>query len=94
MRFLIKILLFPVTLALSILVLVSRFICSFSGVLLSILSFVAFVIGVLALVMLKQPSSALNAGIIAFITSPFGIPLLAEWLTDRLEDLNGAIQSI
>nr|WP_242835415.1 CD1845 family protein [Desulfitobacterium sp. PCE1] len=31
---------------------------------------------------------------VAFLISPYGIPKLAEWFIDRLDDLNCAIKSI
>lgn len=59
MRMLLKILLFPVILVLSIAVATSRFLCDFSGALLSILSAIIFLIAVLALLILKDPLAAL-----------------------------------
>lgn len=94
MRILFKILLFPISLLLSILVVSGRFLCHFSGALLSILSGILFLIAILALVLLKEPMSALNAGILAFAISPYGIPKLAEWVVDRLDVLNHLFKSI
>ncbi len=94
MRILLKVILFPITLVLSITVATSRFLCHFSSVLLSILSVVIFLIAVLALLILKDPLAALNAGIIAFVISPYGIPKLADWLIDKLENFNCLLKSI
>ena len=94
MRILIKILLFPLTLLLAIIVAAFRFAYHLSSVALGILSSIAGIIALLALVLLHDKAAALNAGIIAFVISPFGLPTLAEWLVDRLDDLNFAIRSI
>jgi len=94
MRILLKILLFPVTLALTILVLVCRFFCNFSSVILGIISFVLFALGLGIVIILQDPPGSLTAFIIAYLISPYGIPKFAEWLIDRLDDLNCAIKSI
>lgn len=94
MRIAFKILLFPITLILSVMVAVCRFVCHFSGALLGIVSSIVFLIALLALILLKDAKAALNAGIIAFVISPFGLPLLMEWLVDRLDDFNCLVKSI
>jgi uncharacterized membrane protein YGL010W len=94
MRILFKIILFPITLVLSIVVGVCRFVCGFSGAVLGVISTLLLTLALLTLILLKEPSGALTTAIIAFVVSPYGIPKLAEWLIDRLEDLNFAIKSI
>ena len=94
MRILFKIVLFPITLVLSIVVGVCRFVCGFSGAVLGVISTLLLTLAVLTLILLKEPSGALTTAIIAFVVSPYGIPKLAEWLVDRLEDLNDGIKSI
>lgn len=94
MRILLKILLFPVTLALTILILVCRFFCDFSSVILGIISFVLFMLGLGIVIILQDPPGSVTTFIFAFVLSPYGLPKLAEWLVDRLDDLNYAIKSI
>ena len=94
MRLLFKIVLFPITLALSIIVGVCRFVCGFSGAVLGVISTLFFTLALLTLILLKEPGGALTTAIIAFVISPYGIHKLAEWFVDRLEDLNSAIKSI
>ena len=69
MRIIIKILLFPIVLALTLLVAFCRFFCLFSGM----------VIGFLVL---------------AWLVSPYGLPLAASWLTERVADFNHMLKSI
>jgi len=94
MRILFKIVLFPITLVLSIVVGVCRLVCGFSGAVLGVISTLLLTLALLTLVLLKEPGGALTTAIIAFVVSPYGIPKLAEWLVDRLEDLNDAVKSI
>lgn len=97
MRIIFKILLFPVTLALSVFVTVCRFVCHFSGALFSVASGIVFTIAFLGLVLpvAKLPiQTHVMLFALAFAISPFGIPMLAVWLLDRLDNLNLAIRSI
>jgi len=94
MRIILKILLFPISLALAILIMACRFLCSFSSVILGILSFGLFVLAVCCVIFLWDMRGALTAIIFSFLISPFGIPKFAEWLIDRMEDLHYAIKSI
>lgn len=94
MRIVLKILLFPVTLVLGLVVAIARFVCHFSGALLSIAAGIVFTIAVLALILLGDARAAISAGVLAFAISPFGLPMLAEWLVDRLDDLNVLVKSI
>lgn len=94
MRVLFKIVLFPITLVLSIVVGICRFSCGFSSAVLEVISILLFTLALLTLILLKEPSGALTTAIIAFLVSPYGIPKLAEWFVDRLEDLTDAMKSI
>ena len=94
MRLLLKVLLFPITLSLSIVIAFGRFISELSSALLAIAAVVVFAIALGTLILLKDPAGALVTCIGAFVISPYGLPKLAEWLIDRLEDLNFAIKSI
>lgn len=60
MRVLIKILLFPITLILTVLILFFDFVCLFSTAVLSILSFVVFMIALGTIFILRETSVELN----------------------------------
>ena len=94
MRFMVKAILFPLTLLLSLIVAIGRFLCMCSGALLSVLSLLLFTLGLLSLVLMRNGSGALFIAVIAFLVSPYGLPRLAEWLIEKLDDLNFAIKSI
>lgn len=94
MRLMIKVFLFPLTLFLTLVVVVGRFLCMCSGALLSVLALLLFTLALLSLVLMRNGSGALFIGTLAFLVSPYGLPRLAAWLVDRLDDLNFAIKSI
>ena len=106
LRILAKILLFPLSLLLTIFVSVSMFAVERLAGLLNVLSGIVFIA---ALAGYSQylfgwpmgttgEASALQLAIIAtvfaFILSPYGLPTLAAWLIGKLGNLNGAIKSI
>lgn len=94
MRILAKILLLPVAVALTILVAVCRFICTFSGAVLMIFAGILFLVGLGTLVLLRDPRGGVISFVLAFLISPYGIPLFINWLVDKLDDLNCAIKGI
>ena len=97
MRILLKILLFPVSLILSLFIAICRFICCFSGAVLSVISSIMFLIALAALIIptIETPfQTTIIVWVVAFLISPFGIPKFADWLLDKLDDLNFAIKSI
>ena len=94
MRLLLRILLFPVTLALSVVVGVCRFVCDCSGAVLGAIATLLFTVASLTLILFKEPIGTLTTTAIAFLISPHGIPKLAGWFIDLLENLNGAMKSI
>ncbi|GHU79339.1 hypothetical protein FACS1894191_1910 [Clostridia bacterium] len=86
-----KILALPVIAVMTLTVLFCTFLLACSGFFFGIASFIVFMLGAGVLLM-----GNLWAGILillaAFLVSPFGIPLLAEWLVDRLDDLNSSVK--
>lgn len=94
MRILLKILLFPITLILTVLILFFDFICLLSTVVLSILSFVVFMIALGTIFILKETSEGIKYIVLAYLISPYGIPLFAAWLIAKVEGLNDMLKSI
>ena len=93
MRIVFKILLFPAVFVLSMLVWFCRAMCWFSSGVLSLASFVFFALGILAL--FEKDYFNVGVGIItAWLLSPFGLPLVAEWIIDRVENVKDAIAAI
>ena len=89
MRILLKILLFPVVLVLTVLVAFCRFVCLFSGMILGIVAVLLFLIGLLVL-FAGRMDGFIGFMILAWLVSPYGLPMAASWLTERVADFRGA----
>ena len=94
MRWIFKILLFPAVVALTVFVAACRFLCAFSTMLLSILAFVVFAIALGTMILLGQFSEGLKIMVLAWLISPYGIPLFASWLVEKVDDLNYRLKAI
>ena len=94
MRILLKIMLFPITLMVSIILLVCQFFCVFSSMLLSILAFFLFTLGLATMLLLGETKQGISALFIAFLISPYGIPMLAAWLIGTIGGINERLKSI
>lgn len=84
MRLLLRIILFPITLILSILIAFSKFIVTIGGTVLGLLSFLV-ILGALACFVQSEVQLGIEALIIAFLISPYGLPKIAMWLVAYLE---------
>lgn len=95
MRVLLKILLFPITLALSILVGALRLACLISGTVLTLLAFVILVIAIGTVTIVGHPLiEGLKITGLAWLISPFGLPLIATFLVEVLGGFNEALKAI
>ncbi len=95
MRILLKILLFPITLSLTIILLFSEFICLFGTMFLSILALLLFVLALGGtMIILKDMQDGLRAMVLAYLISPFGIPILASWLLGKIGQVNERLKAI
>ena len=105
-RVFIKILLFPVSIVLTIFCAISEFLVVKCAILLNIVSGLLF-IGVLAMsarYFWGWPSGTpgesqdlftiVFVGVLSFLISPFGLPRLAIWIISKLANLNELIKSI
>ena len=93
MRIIIKILLFPIVLALTLLVAFCRFFCLFSGMVLGIVAFLLFLLGIVVL-FAGRVDGFIVFLVLAWLVSPYGLPLAASWLTERVADFNHMLKSI
>lgn len=92
MRIILKIIAAPFVLALTLIVAVLNFSVSLASWVFSILSLIAAVCGVFDLFR-GDTAQGLYCLVVAFIVSPFGLPAVAGWLIDRLDDLNYSLKS-
>ena len=93
MRIIIKILLFPIVLALTLRVAFCRFFCLFSGMVLGIVAFLLFLLGIVVL-FAGRVDGFIGFLVLAWLVSPYGLPLAASWLTERVADFNHMLKSI
>ena len=93
MRIIIKILLFPIVLDLTLLVAFCRFFCLFSGMVLGIVAFLLFLLGIVVL-FAGRVDGFIGFLVLAWLVSPYGLPLAASWLTERVADFNHMLKSI
>jgi hypothetical protein len=99
MRIILKILLFPFSLLLSLVVSVSAFLVGGFSVILNIISGSLFLITVAMCGFALFHDSydwmpAIVSGIAAYLISPYGLPKLAALLVVKLDDLNDLIKAI
>ena len=93
MRIIIKILLFPIVLALTLLVAFCRLFCLFSGMVLGIVAFLLFLLGIVVL-FAGRVDGFIGFLVLAWLVSPYGLPLAASWLMERVADFNHMLKSI
>lgn len=93
MRILLKIVLFPITLVLTVVLLICKFFCLFGSMLLSILSFLVFALALVMMIFLGEVQDGLKAMLLAYLISPYGIPMFAAWLIGTIEQLNERLKA-
>lgn len=93
MKFLLKIMFAPVIAVLAILVSVCSFALQVAG---GILGIVASIIGILglAILVLDNMKNGLIVLTIAFLISPYGLPMIGAWLIAQILSLKYFIQDI
>ncbi len=93
LKLLLKILVAPVILLLTVAIWICVGIVYISGLVLGLISMVVALLGVAVLI-----ACSLQNGIIllvmAFLISPFGLPMPAIWLLGKVQDLKFAIQDL
>ena len=106
MRIIFKILLFPVSLILTIFVAISNFLIIKCAIILNIVSGLVFLGALAALIQYLFGWPYGEAGnsqnlvfvatgvVLSFLLSPYGLPTLAAWLVSKLALLNEMIKSI
>jgi hypothetical protein len=94
MRLMLKILLFPIILLLTIFVAACRFLCTFSTMILEIIAFVIFAIALGTMILLGEFWEGVKIVVLAWLISPYGIPLSASFLVELGDGLNSRLNAI
>ena len=92
-KLLLKIVVAPVVLLLTLAIWICVGLVYVSGLVLGLLSMVIALLGVAVLVT-YSPQNGLILLVIAFLISPFGLPKLAFWLLGKVQNLKFAIQDL
>ena len=91
MRIALKILAAPFVVVLTVLWAFLVFVSCFAETILQCVSGLAALVA-LALFIMGQTTGGIVFAVIAFLISPVGIPAVAKWLIDKLDDLNDALK--
>jgi hypothetical protein len=91
MKWLFRILLAPIMLALKVIILAMVFLLSISTSLLSILASLLGLMAVLVFFVVSK-SSGIWLLVVSWLISPCGIPMAADWIINRMDDLWVSIQ--
>ena len=94
MRIILKILVAPFVLLLSLVLGVLTLLHTLTTGVLSILALIAAACGLFACSIGGDPASGIRVLIVAALISPFGLPALSEWLLLKLGDLKYALRAI
>ena len=92
MRIILKILAAPFVVVLTVSWAILVFVFCWAETILEIASGLS---GLLALILFitGQTTGGIVFAVIAFLISPVGLPAIAGWLIDRLDDMNGALKT-
>ena len=93
MRWILKIILFPISLLLSILTAVLSFLLGIGTVILYLLMMFC-IFGSIASFLQKEVTIGIEALIIGFLLSPYGIPMVGASIIELLQGINEKIMSV
>lgn len=88
-----KIILFPISIALSIIILFLTFVLGLSTIFFKLISFIA-IMGFLGSVYHGEKALAIEAIILAYLFSPYGLPVLGYFIIEVIEEVNERIKAI
>lgn len=91
LKLLLKILMAPVILVLTLAIWICVGIVYVSGLVLGLISMVVLLLGV-AVLITYSPQNGIILLVIAFLISPYGLPVAALWLLGKVQGLKFAIQ--
>jgi len=91
MRLILKLLAFPFVLLTGILYGFCKFLLLASGAVLGILSGIVF-LGALVLFFIAEFWQGVSWLVLAFLISPYGLPMAAAWLAGMIGGVNGALR--
>lgn len=94
MKFLLKIILFPITIMLTVFVGICRLFNQISNMVFMLAAFLILLIGLAIILLAHDMSNGLILIAIAFLVSPFGLPLIVTFLIEVLGLFKDMIKAI
>jgi hypothetical protein len=95
MRILLKILLFPVIMALTIIVALGRLLCLASGAILNTIAFIILLIAIGTVALLQEPIwTGMKMAGLAWLISSFGLPLIVTFLVELVGVFKDSLKAI
>ena len=94
MKFLLKIILFPVTIILTVFVGICRLLNQLSNMVFMLAALLILLIGLATILLAHDMSNGLMLIAIAFLISPFGLPLIVTFLIEVLGLFKDMIKAI
>jgi len=87
-----KIIAIPFVVVLTVAVAFLRFLFCYAEMLLNLVSFLLVIIGAVTLV-LDNTFNGIVILVLAFIISPLGLPRIADWLIDMIDNINYSLKN-
>ena len=78
----------------TVILLICEFICLFGTMLFSILALILFTLALGIMIFLGEAKDGLKVMVLAYLISPYGVPLFASWLIGKLQAVNERLKSI
>jgi len=92
MRIILKIIAAPFVVVLTALVAIMTFLFCYAVAALNVVSAIGVLLGAVTLIA-GQTTNGIILLVLAFLLSPFGLPAVAGWLLEKLDDLNFTLKN-
>ena len=94
MRLFLKMILFPITLILTVLVGILRLFCHMSTMVLGSISFLFFILGLAVMILMQDYRGGLQIMILSFALGPFGLPFIVSFLVELIGLFNDSLKTV
>lgn len=94
MRLFLKMILFPITLILTVLVGLLRLFCHMSTMVLGSISFLFFILGLAVMILMQDYRGGLQIMILSFALGPFGLPFIVSFLVELIGLFNDSLKTV
>ena len=94
MRLFLKMILFPITLILTVLVGILRLFCHMSTMVLGSISFLFFILGLSVMILMQDYRSGLQIIFFSFALGPFRLPFIVSFLVELIGLFNDSLKTV